>query len=113
MIFPAWFEVLVQVAFLAAAFCSVAAAAALALDRRRMNRLPRSTSHIYLEQTLTNMERHKCEQQRRRSCKEPRHLIWPMPWKVIAPAFAFLKRHEKFRSFSERKTGSAWSGEAQ
>ena len=39
MIFPAWFETILQVAFLAAAFCSVAAAAALALKRRRMNRL--------------------------------------------------------------------------
>jgi hypothetical protein len=39
MISPAWVEKLVQVAFLAAPFCSVAAAAALALKRRRMNRL--------------------------------------------------------------------------
>jgi hypothetical protein len=39
MLFPAWFEMILQVAFLAAAFCCVDAAAALALKRRRTNRL--------------------------------------------------------------------------
>src|SRR5215204_7648584 len=31
---------------------------------------------------------------------EPRHLIRPVAWQVIPPAFALLKWHGKFRSFS-------------
>jgi hypothetical protein len=38
MIFPAWFEMILQVAFLAAAFCCIAAAAALTRKRLGMNR---------------------------------------------------------------------------